>query len=143
VKQNLAPAEGPLLYASGAVTAGDLEKELGALGYRVRRVVLYEARPVPCLPSAAVEALAGGADGVLLYSPRTAQVWTDLVSQADLREQAARLMHYCLSGNVASVIEGAFGKDCPVAVAAIPEEPALLRLIGKDGSGLAVPSSLP
>lgn len=134
VKGNLPPAGGPLLYASGAVTAGDVVGELGALGYQVCRVVLYEARPVFRLPDAAAAALSQGtADGVLLYSPRTASVWTDLVLGAGLREQAVQLRHYCLSSNVASAVTRTLGRGCPVSIAESPDEPALLRLM--DGTG--------
>lgn len=134
VRENLPPGEAPLLYASGAITAGDVAGELEAIGHHVRRVVLYEARPAPRLPEAAASALQRReADGVLLYSPRTAGIWADLVRGAGLAERAAGLRHYCLSPNVAAALSRGFGGSCPVAVAASPDEPALLRLMDAKG----------
>lgn len=132
VRGHLSPEAGPLLYPSGAVTAGDVVGELGALGYEVHRAVLYEARPASALPEAAASALHDGtADGVTLYSPRTASIWARLATAAGLAEQAARLMHYCLSANVASAVRSGLGDHCPVSVAETPDEPALLRLMGR------------
>ena len=76
VRRQLAPADGPLLYVSGETVTGDLERALATSGYAVDRVVLYAAEPVAALPPAAVTGLRDAtADAVLLYSPRTAEIW--------------------------------------------------------------------
>ena len=126
----LRPQEGPLLYVSGAVTAGDLASTLSASGFEVDRVVTYEARPAEALPKLCAAALAAGrADGVLLYSPRTAHIWVALVQAGGLAPAASRLVHYCLSGNVAAVVRDGIADDVPLQVASRPDEFALLELI--------------
>jgi uroporphyrinogen-III synthase len=126
----LRPAGGPVLYVSGAVTAGELEAKLEAAGFDVDRVVAYEARPAERLPKACVAALAAGkADGVLLFSPRSARIWAALVSAAELTDAAAQLTHYCLSENVAGAMLGGLGAAVATQVSPLPEEASLLAMI--------------
>jgi uroporphyrinogen-III synthase len=134
----LRPEDGPLLYVSGAVTAGDLASSLGASGFEVDRVVAYEARPVEALPEQCASALAavaagvaGAAEGVILYSPRTARIWASLVAAADLVPAAMQLSHYCLSDNVAASVRYGLGAAVRVQVASRPDEAALLEIIPK------------
>lgn len=129
---SLHPGDGPLLHVSGAVTAGNLASDLEASGFEVDRVVAYEARPVGELPEPCAAALeAGTADGVLLYSPRTARIWVALVTGADLAPAATRLVHYCLSDNVADMVRNQLGTAVAVKVAARPDEAALIEMIPK------------
>lgn len=111
------PGDGPILYVSGADTAGDLQALLNARGFAVERAVLYDA--------VAVEGLAidpDGADGVLLFSPRTARIWARLAAR-----KAARLMHFCLSRSVAQ----ALAETWPSRVAERPDETAMLTLLDR------------
>jgi uroporphyrinogen-III synthase len=128
----LHPDDGPLLHVSGGVTAGNLASDLEASGFEVDRVVAYEACPVEALPQPCAAALkAGTADGVLLYSPRTARIWVTLVTGTDLAPAAMRLVHYCLSDNVADMVRGQLGTGVAVQVAARPDEAALIEMIPK------------
>ena len=128
----LRPGNGPLLHVSGAVTAGDLASDLEASGFEVDRVVTYEASPVEALPEPCAAALkAGEADGVLLYSPRTARIWAALVADAGLAPAAVRVVHYCLSDNVAEMVRSRLGTGVAVEVASRPDEAALIELIPK------------
>jgi len=128
-RRNLDPAKGPLLYVSGATVSGDLEGALRAAGFAVDRAVLYAAEPVTTLPEAAAAALAEGrsGDGVLLYSPRTAEIWVRLVTVAGLGAAAAKLRHLCLSQNVAVRVRAAL-PGVPVPVADRPDEDAMVAL---------------
>jgi uroporphyrinogen-III synthase len=126
----LRPEDGPLLYVSGAVTAGELAASLEASGFEVDRVVAYEARPAEALPDLCASALAAGAaDGVLLFSPRTARIWGNLVVAAGLAPAAVQLIHYCLSDNVAIALRHALGSDLKVRVAARPDEAGMLEMV--------------
>ena len=126
----LRPAGGPLLYVSGAVTAGDLAGKLEASGFDIDRVVAYEARPADRLPKACAAAMAGGkVEGVLLFSPRSARIWTALVSAADLTDAAAQLTHYCLSENVADAVLSGLGAEVATLVSPLSEEGSLLAMI--------------
>lgn len=114
----------PVLYLSGAETAGDLKGLLAARGIACDNLVLYDAVPAQVLSPAALDLLrGGGASGVLLYSPRTARIWRGLIGGGGL---ADRLPHYCLSAAVAAGLDPAW----PRHVAASPDEDALLAMIG-------------
>ncbi len=127
----LRPDDGPLLYVSGAVTAGKLTSVLEASGFEVDRLIAYEACPAESLPSACATALAAGrAHGVLLFSPRTARIWARLLASADLASAAAKLVHYCLSENVAAALRDHLGADVTVQVAPRPDEAAVLDMVG-------------
>jgi uroporphyrinogen-III synthase len=124
---HLDPRNGPVLYLSGADTAGDLKGTLEKSGFAVERAVLYDAVPAEILAPEAQAALAEGkVNGVLLYSPRSAGLWLDLAGKADLLPAVRNLRHYCLSANVAA----ALGKDYLTSVASHPRDDDLLDLLG-------------
>ena len=131
VRQRLRPQDGPILYASGAITRGDLQRHLNAAGFDVHRAVLYEARPAGMLNEAARKALLNDAPGtVALYSPRSASIWAQLVQQAGLAAQAARWRHACLSSNVAHALRRHLPGCEQALTAAEPREEALLAMLG-------------
>ncbi|MFQ5955741.1 MAG: uroporphyrinogen-III synthase [Kiloniellales bacterium] len=135
------PAAGPLMPPVGRVSAGDLAGRLGALGFTLRRSVLYEAKPAQGF-SATLEAalrrlVAGDGDApaaglrwVMFFSPRSAAVFVGLARAAGLMAAGRRLKALCLSRNVA---EAAAAIDWrTIAVAVRPEQEALLALIDRD-----------
>jgi len=123
------PAQGPLLYGSGEVTAGSLEAALGRAGFAVDRVILYAAQPVAALGDDVAAAIrTASADGVLLYSPRTASVWANLVCAAALNREAGGLRHLCISANTEAAVRGAL-PHVPVSVASTPTEQGMLALV--------------
>lgn len=122
------PSDGAILYPSGAETAGDLKGALEAHGFTVDRVILYDAIAATTLTPQAIGALdSGAADGVLLYSPRSARIWSQLVAESGLTGAARRIRHYCLSPNVAAALGAGFMSE----VAARPDEPSLLALLDR------------
>jgi uroporphyrinogen-III synthase len=121
----LQPRAGPILYLSGADVASDLAGRIGNAGFSVTRLVLYDAIATDRLPSeaeAAIRDQRGG--GVLLYSPRTAAIWRDLLDRAGLAP--GPLVHYCLSANVAAALAASY----KVEVAERPSEASILALLG-------------
>lgn len=125
IRDELDPKTGPILYLSGSETAGDLESQLKASGFDCRRVVLYDAVPMASLGSVEASLREDRLDAVLLYSPRTARIWRDLVMAGRLEQRAAAVRHLCLSRNVAAVLPDKW----KVAVAASPHEAAMLALL--------------
>ncbi|MFZ5677358.1 MAG: uroporphyrinogen-III synthase [Pseudomonadota bacterium] len=121
----LDPDAGPVLYLSGLDTASDFTGLLERGGLSARRVIVYEAKP-----AAALAADATHAEGVLLYSPRSARLWLDLAERQAV--PADVMVHYCLSANIAAILPDAFARR----VAARPVEDALLEIIGR-ADGLA------
>lgn len=81
VRQRLDPTAGPLLHVSGADIAGAPAPD----GFEVQRVVLYEAREAESLPDSARAALeARAVDVATFFSPRAAQLFVRLVTEAGL-----------------------------------------------------------
>ena len=119
------PDMGPLLYVSGGETTGDLEGKLKGHGFTISRVVVYDALPQAVADLAEQVA---GADGVLLYSPRSAKLWCTEVNDARASDAAARLMHYCLSANVAANLP----KSWPRKISHKPDENGMLSLLDQD-----------
>ena len=132
IRSALDPSAGPILYLSGAETAGDLEAQLKAAGFACHRAVLYDAAPAENLGSAETALRNGALDAVLLYSPRSAKIWRGLAEAAGLGPQAAALRHLCLSRNVAAVLPEPWHKE----VAASPDETAMLALLEQIGGRL-------
>ncbi len=128
VAARLDPLAGGLLHAVGSVAAGDLAGGLVRAGFDVRRAVLYRAEPAASLTATARDALAAGEiDAVLLYSPRTAATFVDLVQAAGLAAACQGMAALCLSTAVADAL-----KDLALAqirVAPQPTEAALLALL--------------
>lgn len=127
--EKLAPEAGPLLHIAGTVTAGDLKGVLGRRGFEVQRAVLYEARAVSELPKAVMAAIeARDISGVLIYSPRTARLFMQLVKQAGLQQGLAAVTAFCLSQAVADELAGAQWGEIQVSLA--PTQAAMLELVG-------------
>lgn len=98
IAKTCSPAAGPLLYLAGDQVSADLHGLLTAAGFSVDKHVVYTAEPSS--PVNLAEILQA-ADGVLLYSPRTARLFASSVEEAKLDKLMSRLTCYCLSTNVA------------------------------------------
>ena len=122
ITANFDPKNGPILYLSGAETSSNLRALLKVSGFAVERVIIYDA--VVQTPPEIDKALAK-ANGVLLYSPRSARIWHDLMMNSKLEKQAATPIYYCLSENVARVLPVQWQKR----VAKTPDEAAMLALL--------------
>ncbi len=137
--QQLDPAGRPLFYPSGTVVSGDLKAHVEREGFACIRLPLYEAVPATELPAAIVLEIENQtADGVVLFSPRTARIWAKCLATAGLVEAASSLTHCCLSTAVADALHA----ECRggptlgnLAIAPEPNEDSLLGVIGVTSSG--------
>ncbi len=128
VQQKLKYGAGKLLHPAGSVLAGDLAALLSRARFDVRRYVAYASRAVAELPQAARLALRDGeADMVLFYSPRTAAIFRDLVTRAELTQDCRFLDALCLSEAVAKMLKPLEFRD--IRVAEQPDQQALFALI--------------
>ncbi|KAB2916751.1 MAG: uroporphyrinogen-III synthase [Hyphomicrobiaceae bacterium] len=124
----LDPAVGLLAHLAGDVLAFDLGKELESHGFRVLQPVVYRMVAARELSEDAVEQLAmGEIEGVILLSPRTADVYAGLMLKHGLATVARSLVHYCLSSAVARRLEPL--GPVRVEVAAAPRLEEVLALI--------------
>jgi uroporphyrinogen-III synthase len=132
-KAELSPSGGPLFYAAGEAQAGDLPGRLTAAGFSVETVVLYRAVPRENLARAAEDVLRKGeADGVLLYSRRSALAFVDAAAAADLLPLSKNVALFCISASVSAALpERAGGR---IAVAARPDQMGLFALVEQEAT---------
>lgn len=128
VRHRLSPGGGALLHPAGTAVAGDLAALLSEDGFDVRRYIAYTARAADRLPESARLAIARRQiAAVLLYSPRTATIFRELVGAAGLGEYCGDFNALCLSKAVAGALSPLQFQD--VRVAPRPEQAALLALL--------------
>ncbi len=122
------PDNGALLHVAGTETAGRMRQSLQAKGFAVTVEILYEATPVAKLPEQVEQALRNNAlDGVLLFSPRSAKTFANLVTGVGLANACERLACFCISAATAGALEPlAFAR---VEVAGAPNQEAMLGLL--------------
>ena len=122
------PSGGALLHLSGEHVREELVEELVAAGFALRRQAVYRALAANALAPATVEALAKRqVDAVLLFSPRTAGIFVELVGRHGLHERLAGIAAICLSATVAQPCRGIGWRA--VHVAARPELGALVEAL--------------
>ncbi len=111
------PNLGTLLHLSGKVQAWDLKGALEEEGFEILAPAVYSAKAAQKLNERTVEVIRNGAiDGVILMSPRTAQIFLKLISLHGLEEQAKSLVFFCISKAVANNISGFDAKRVRIAV---------------------------
>jgi uroporphyrinogen-III synthase len=115
----LDPDKGPILYIAGSETSGDLAGLLREAGFQVVKVVAYDAVPQK-LPFTVAEL--ASAQGVLLYSARTAKIWAQEMARLEFFPRAT---HFCLSAQISRSLP----EKWRLRVATEPSEAALLALI--------------
>lgn len=128
VCKKLDPRDGAVLHIAGSMIAGDLAGVLGQSGFDYRRVQLYHAIEVSDLPSKCLVAIKDKlVEGVVLYSPRTAKAFMDLLIKSGLVGCTRQLLAFCLSEAVAAKIVAY--EWASVVVAETPDQVALLRSV--------------
>jgi uroporphyrinogen-III synthase len=119
----------PLLYLAGSDRARDVAADLAPCGIAVRTVELYRAHAAEAFPAGIVAALrAGGIEGVLHFSRRSAEIFVQCAGRAAIVAEALRPLQFCISAQTAEPLARA-GAD-KIRIAAHPEEDALVALIG-------------
>ncbi len=105
VENELHPSRGPLLQIVGRHVAGDLAAMLNKSGFRISTLVGYHANAARSLPGNAAAALVErNLHGVVLFSPRTARIFSNLVREAELDSCLESLHAFCLSQPVADAL---------------------------------------
>lgn len=124
----LKPEEGILMHVSGTVVARELKDLLQKDGFNVFRVRLYESEPVTRLSEQTIARIGKGElDGVLFYSPRTAQIFCDLIVENRLTQACRPIRAFCLSEAVAEEADRLPWRQVRVATAT--SQAAILDLL--------------
>lgn len=121
------PQDGAILHPSGTEVREGLAEALHAAGFRIRRQAVYRAVPAQALSAPTRAALREGIDAVLLFSPRTARIFAELVVRHGLERCLDASDALCLSAAVAEPCR-ALAWRC-VRIAARPDGDALLDLL--------------
>jgi uroporphyrinogen-III synthase len=128
VQQKWPPGDGVLLHVAGSKVAGNLAEMLTLTGYQYHRAQLYHASKAKALSPGGLKAIENGTlNGVVLYSPRTADSFVDLLRKAGVEKCAKHLHAFCLSDTVAANV-GALSW-AGVIVAASPNQAALIKSV--------------
>ena len=110
-----------MLHVTGEDQAFDLKGALQALHFELRQAIVYRARAAQALDAQVVEAIASeNVEGVVLMSPRTAAIFSDLAAKAGVAEPASRLTYFCLSEAVAKAIPASLAPS-RVKIARLPK----------------------
>jgi uroporphyrinogen-III synthase len=134
VIEMLTPKEGPLLHVAGSLVAGDLVGLIEAAGFKCSREVLYEAVAERSLMSSTIAAIKDNhIDAVTLYSPRSAEIFVELIRKARVVRSCQKIVAICLSQAVADKIGELNWLD--VRIAREPDQEALLELVAELGGG--------
>jgi uroporphyrinogen-III synthase len=126
IRHDFDAAAGSILYAAARDRTVDLAAALP--GVSVTTVEAYAAEAVSRLDSNVIEAVRAGAiDGVLLFSRRTAEIFSELTLAAGVQAMLARTTLYALSSQVAQPL--ARLRPARILVASQPNEAGLLALV--------------
>jgi uroporphyrinogen-III synthase len=127
-RARLRPERGRLLHVAGSAIAGDLAGELGAVGFAIERLVLYEAHPAAALSSATARAVGSGLiDFALFFSPRTAAVFVRLADRAGVIDALQHASALSISAAADAALGGTRFKLRRIAAA--PNQEALLAAL--------------
>lgn len=129
----------PLLLQSGDQTKRDYSHLCGSeiayniasvlrdAGFDAENIVTYQSLPNRSFPPAVQEAMeAGQINAVLFYSPRTATIFEEAISECGFHDWLPKLDAYCLSERVANEL---FGPWKSINRSVMPQEKALLSLL--------------
>jgi uroporphyrinogen-III synthase len=96
------PGGGALFHLGGEQVREELADELTAAGFVLYRQAVYRAVAARALAPATVEALEmRQIDAALLFSPRTARIFVELIGEHALRHSLTGVSAICLSAAVA------------------------------------------
>jgi uroporphyrinogen-III synthase len=130
VGQRLRPADGRLLHIAGSEVAGDLAGALGARGFAVERVVLYEARPVVALSPAATQLIDERQIALaLFFSPRTSAIFASLIEAAGVADGLAATSALSISAAADAGLAALPFRERLIAAA--PTQAALVALVAQ------------
>ena len=120
---------GPLVHLQGDTVAANFVDELHRLGFFVTQPIVYTTSVADRFASTTVASMRNKRiDGVVLLSPRTAQVYAGLVVQHNLTAACRGIVHFCISPAAASSLAELEG--IPIKVAERPNLQEMLALIG-------------
>ncbi len=99
------PARGTLLRLAGGNTPETLDNLLREKGFSLERHTLYHVRPLTRFDNATRELIeTHHIDGVMFFSPYTAEIFAHCVAESGLAEACRALTAWCISENAAAAL---------------------------------------
>ena len=124
---------GPLVHLAGDTVNSAFVDELHRLGFFITQPILYTTAVAERFTSPTVASMRNKRiDGVILLSPRTAEVYVTLVKQHNLVEACRSIVHFCISTAVADRLAGLSG-----LLVKVTERPNLQEMLALIGSSAA------
>jgi uroporphyrinogen-III synthase len=122
------PDSGILLHSTGNIHMPNLSVALSTQRFRVRTEILYEAIEMFIFTEEAGALLRVQAiDAVMLFSPRSAKLFSTAVERADLQDSMTSLRAICISAATAEPLPS-LGLQA-VAVAVSPNQDSMVALL--------------
>ncbi len=116
-------------HLCGSEIAYNIASVLRDAGLDAENTVTYQSLPNRAFPPAVQEMMEnGGIDAVLFYSPRTATIFEEAISECGFHDWLPKLDAYCLSERVADSLLGPWRE---IKRSIMPEEKALLSLLSR------------
>lgn len=112
VAQQARPEKGVLYYFSGQIIKRDIVRELKALGFNVQHQVVYQLNDVERFSNSLItDFFNKKISHVLFFSPRTTELFVDLVKASKLEKEIALNKALCLSYDVAEKAQKILWKE--------------------------------
>jgi len=120
-----------LVHIMGEHMAFDIAAALASKGFSVQSVTVYAMEACREFSARVGEMLkAGEVDGVILMSPRTAEIYVSLCHRHGIADCAKSPLYFCLSKNAAAMLASL--KPDHVRISGKPNRTALLELLAAD-----------
>lgn len=133
VTRTCRPEAGPLLWISGEAVSTDLVGDLTTTGFTVVRRVAYRTSMAETLPPEVADGLrTGSVEGVLFFSPRSAEAFARLALGREMDAACATVSAYCLSEPIARAASKLAWRA--IHVAETPTKAALIATVVAGGS---------
>jgi len=124
IAANSAPEDEPLLHVANAAAAGNLKRELEALGFSVAFAPLYAMHPSSVLPNAVLDLIDKNTPAiVLIHSAKGAEAFANMLGRQNMQVAALVAISESASAPLAKL---ALDRTY---VAAVPNEDGLLRAL--------------
>ena len=96
---------GKILYLSGELISKDLDKELNLLGYDIKRIINYTAKPIREIDQKFLENLKSSVPDILyVYSQNSALSLLNLINKYNLNDIWMNTNLMCMSEKISSVL---------------------------------------
>lgn len=130
LRKRFATKAARLVHFSGKHRAGDVATQVRSDRLQIENIECYRAEPgVEISARIQNDIRDGKIDGCILMSPRTADIYAQLIQTAGLAGNIGEISHYCISENTGQMLAPLQLESRSVLVAETPDLDAVLALL--------------